>query len=523
MLLGCAFTALPQSNNVIAVGAGGDLQSAIERAAPGDTITLEAGATFVGNFTLPPKDGDRYITIRTAGQDGLPQQNQRVQPSDSGKLAKLKSSNTQAVLRTAPGAHHWRLQWLEFQANARGIGDIILLGDGSRAQQELASVPHDLIIDRCYVHGDPELGQKRGIALNSASTNILNSYIADIKAIGQDTQAVGGWNGPGPFRIENNYLEAAGENFMLGGTDPAISNLVPSDVIFRGNHLSKPREWRGLKWTVKNLFELKNARRVLVESNVLEYNWQAAQPGWAVVLTPRNAGSSPWATVEDVVFRSNVVRHVAAVFNILGEDNAGSSGPARRIQILNNLFFDVNSSAWGGNGAFLQLGAGPSDVRVQHNTILQTGTLIQAYGGTKDAPRQIVGFVFENNIARHNKYGVFGSGRAYGRDTLSTFFPGAIFTHNVLAGGDASRYPGGNFFPSEEELEHQFIDFGEGDFRLGVTSGFRTAGSDGSPLGANLDALPPRAGEPTVDRDTDRSDRPQAQPKHLSTCPRPPC
>ena len=76
----------------------------------------------------------------------------------------------------------------------------------------------------------------------------------------------GGWNGPGPFRIENNYLEAAGENFMLGGTDPAISNLVPSDVIFRGNQLAKPREWRGLKWTVKNLFELKNARRVLVES-----------------------------------------------------------------------------------------------------------------------------------------------------------------------------------------------------------------------------------------------------------------
>ena len=200
---------------------------------------------------------------------------------------------------------------------------------------------------------------------------------------------------------------------MLGGTDPAISNLVPSDVIFGGTTCTKPREWRGLKWTVKNLFELKNARRVVVESNVLEYNWQAGQPGYAIVLTPRNAGgSSPWATVEDVVFRSNVVRHVAAAFNILGEDNNRPSGPARRIQILNNLFFDVNNSAWGGNGAFLQLGNGPTDVHVQHNTILQTGNLISAYGGTKDAPVPIVGFVFEDNIARHNRFGVFGNGRS---------------------------------------------------------------------------------------------------------------
>ena len=30
-----------------------------------------------------------------------------------------------------------------------------------------------------------------------------------------------GWNGPGPFLIENNYLEAAGENIMFGGNDPS--------------------------------------------------------------------------------------------------------------------------------------------------------------------------------------------------------------------------------------------------------------------------------------------------------------
>jgi hypothetical protein len=140
-------------------------------------------------------------------------------------------------------------------------------------------VPHHLELDGLVIRGDAAKGQKRAIALNSASTTIRNSDIREIKAVGQDSQAICGWNGPGPFVIENNYLEAAGENVMFGGADPAIRDLVPSDITVRGNYLTKPLEWRepNSPWTVKNLFELKNAQRVLVEWNVFEHNWAAAQ------------------------------------------------------------------------------------------------------------------------------------------------------------------------------------------------------------------------------------------------------
>ena len=74
--------------------------------------------------------------------------------------------------------------------------------------------------------------------------NILNSYVSDIKAINADSQAINGYNGAGPFTIENNYLEAAGENVLFGGGDPAVTNLVPSDIVLRRNHLFKPLEWR---------------------------------------------------------------------------------------------------------------------------------------------------------------------------------------------------------------------------------------------------------------------------------------
>src|SRR6185437_11151979 len=111
-------------------------------------------------------------------------------------------------------------------ATAGGVGDIIVLG-GSASQTQLAQLPHDLVFDRVYVHGDPAAGQKRGIALNSGYTEITNSYIADIKAVGQDAQAICGWNGSGPYVIENNYLEASGENVLFGGADPSVPNLVP--------------------------------------------------------------------------------------------------------------------------------------------------------------------------------------------------------------------------------------------------------------------------------------------------------
>src|SRR5438477_13156465 len=81
----------------------------------------------------------------------------------------------------------------------------------------LANLPHDITFDRCYIHGDPTVGGRRGIAMNGNSIGVVDSYIADFKLSGYDTQALTSWNGQGPFKIVNNYLEAAGENLIFGG------------------------------------------------------------------------------------------------------------------------------------------------------------------------------------------------------------------------------------------------------------------------------------------------------------------
>jgi len=474
----------------VTVSAGGDLQDALNRARPGDTILLERGATYIGNFTLPAKEGgDRVITLRTSGDDGFPADGERMTPLAADALAKVRSPNGASALVTAPGARNWTIALVEFLANRDGAGDIIALGDGGTAQSSLQSVPSNLTLDRLYVHGDPDRGQKRGIALNSAQTTIVGCYVSDIKAIGQDSQAIAGWNGPGPYTIENNYLEAASENVMFGGADPSILELTPSRIVVRGNLLSKPLAWKepgARAWQVKNLFELKNARAVLVERNVMERTWQQAQSGYAVLFTVRNQdGACPWCQVEDVEFRGNVVHDVAAAVQLLGTDPNHPSRQTNNIRIHDNVFDGIDRDAWGGDGYFALVSDSPRDIVIDHNTIIQgaSGGVVKIAHGTA------TGFTLTNNIAAHGDYGIIGTDRAVGNDSIAAYLPGARIANNVFAGGNRGAYPPGNLFPSMDDFRKQFVGFTAHDYRLAPRSSWRGAGTDGRDLGADLAAV----------------------------------
>jgi hypothetical protein len=483
-------TPAPQSTGgVVTVAAGGDLQAAINKAQPGDTIVLQAGATYTGNFVLPAKGGSAYVTITTSADPSrVPAADVRIDPSYAGQLPKIKSPNSAPALSTAPFAHHYQLQLLEFPGTAQGQGDIITLGDGSANQNTLAVVPHDLILDRIYVHGDASLGQKRGIALNSAATTIKNSYVSGIASASQDAQAICGWNGPGPFTIANNYLEASTENLMFGGADPHIPNLVPSDISITRNLVSKPLSWRGQQWQVKNLLELKNAQRVVVDGNVFENNWLAAQVGYAILFTPRNQdGTAPWSVVQQVQFTNNVVRHVAAGINILGTDYLAASQHTNGITVRNNLFEDVSGARYGGNGWFVLINAA-ADVTIDHNTIFADGTSDIFADGSAST-----GFVFTNNLMQNNAWAIMGNSSSPGNGTIATFFPRSQFFGSVIAAASAATYPVGNFYPATLSAVG-FVDLANGNYRLSSSSPYKRSATDGTDVGANIDAINSAAG-----------------------------
>ena len=476
----------------IRVRASGNFQAALDTAQPGDVISLEAGAVYRGNFILRKNSRPAWIVIQSSTTAPvLPLSDVRALSMSASGMPKLITPNDAPVVQTAPGARGYRFSGIEFTIadNVRTTRQIIAFGG---TQTSLSETPSDLILDRCYVHGHALADVFRGVLLNSASSTIQNSYISDIHVAGHDSQAILGYNGPGPFKIVNNYLEAAGENIMFGGGDPSIPNLIPSDIEIRNNHLFKPLQWRddkpGRRWTVKNLLELKNAQRVLITGNILENAWPDAQAGTAVVWTPRNHGAAPWAVVQDVLFRDNVVKNAVGGVGMQASDDERPSQPLRRVAVVNNLWVSIERS-------FLTLAvpAAPAeDIVVDHNTAIPTRYL--SFDLDASAVPAVRRFQFTNNLIG---FGVYGVKFPNSKVDVDRMMPGATIASNALVldrnltsmakAADGERSKAGvrkSFVLSDASAAGL-----NGDGTLTSRSPLRAAGTDGKDIGVDFRLL----------------------------------
>lgn len=474
-------TVVAPTGATITVRAGGSLPAALAAARCGDQILLDAGAVFSGNFALPTKSCTGWITIRT--NTTLPAPGQRMTPALATRLAKLVSPNTSPALRADMSSHHYRIIGVELSVATSVTLNYGIVQFGMATETVVSQLPHDIVLDRAYVHGHSRLQASRCIALNSASTAVIDSWISECHAKRSEAQGIGGWGGTGPFKIVNNYIEASAQNIMFGGADSRIAGLVPSDIEIRHNHLIKPMSWQPtLAWTVKNLIELKNARRVLVEGNLLENCWTDGQTGFAVVMFSVNqSGHAPWSTVQDVTFRSNILRNVASGFNLsIGETDAT---PAARFLITNNLLDRIGAVSLGGAGQTFQVLHGPSDVSIEHNTVVfapvavKRSALFMDYGlGQR--------LVLRNNVLEK---GVMTSGYV-GASALNRRYSEWYVEKNVFAGISSASYPVSNYFPPTITAV-AFQSFASGVYSLSSASAYNNVGTDGTDIGVDWAAL----------------------------------
>jgi len=458
----------------IAVAAGGNLQAALDAAGAGDVITLEAGATFTGPFSLPSKKIDGWIVVRTSAPDAsLPARGTRIDPGHAPLLPKLVAGSAEeAVIVAAEGANHVRFVGVEVAPKPGASGKtLVQLGSG---EIDEADLPHDIVIDRCWIHGDANLGAAIGITLNARSVAVVDSYLSDFKQTGTQSHAIEASNGSGPLRIVNDYLESAGGNVVFGDVVPTINGIFARDIEICANTMTKPAAWENAGYGLGGLLVLRNARRVTIAGNVLENGFGA----FAVILSRLSVnGQVPWAGVSDVTFARNLVRHAGSGLLIGGGDTTVKT---ERLAIVGNVVEDVGASA-GGEGVLFDFLGGSDDVVLDHNTSFQDGTVILG-GGTHD------GFIVRNNISPHNKYGVIGDASGVGKDTLADHFPGAVFVENVLAGGAAMNYPADNYFPHSMN-EVGFVDLAKHDYTLLPNSQYARQATDGKDLGADIAAL----------------------------------
>ncbi|MFZ3265300.1 MAG: hypothetical protein WA172_14945 [Terriglobales bacterium] len=542
----CYYTGLdgtPSPGKQIRVKANSDVQEAVESAKCGDTLLLAAGASFeIKDLPAKKCDDQHYITIRTDTPDSkLPPEGTRISPAWAGVSSlpgrpayaqpaggAAKQLATLIVKKPPELGDHYRFIGLEWVSDPAAHVGVLVTTEGA----------DHIIFDRNWFH--PSAGSEvgKGILLfrGTRFIAIINSYLSGFYCVARsgactDASAIGGGNGQVPIstlKIYNNFLEASGENILFGG---AGSEVNPTDIEIRRNHLFKPLTWKegepgytpagsGNPVIVKNNFELKSGVRVLFEANLLENSWGGfTQPGYSILLTPKSQGNRcPKCMVTDVTIRYNRIRNVGGVFEIANaySKDGGWTADGGRYSIHDLLADSVHDHDWKGQGTFAILASrAPTlhDVAFDHVTAFVTGPIF--YVGDRleggDHTEKITNFSVTNSIFmpgdRRPAFASIGGGqancahnaqRAGAEAVLDACFTHYRFEKNMII-GDKGGWPKGTIDVSSPKAA------GIRDLEKGVSKDARlchahttgctqaspgaSAGTDGKDIGADVDAI----------------------------------
>ncbi len=528
----------PSPGKQVRVGADSDLHAALESAKCGDTLLLAAGASFEIK-DLPAKncDDQHYITIRTDTPDSkLPPEGTRISPAWAG-VASLpgrpafaqppggpaKLMSTLVVKSPVHLGDHYRFIGLEWVSEPGvRIGTLVTTEGADHA-----------IFDRNWLHPAEggELGKGIGMFKGTRFIGVINSYLSGFYCVAHtgactDASAVGGGFGELPMstlKIYNNFLEASGENILFGG---AKSEVNPTDIEIRRNHLFKPMLWKegqpgyapfvgGNPPIVKNHFELKSGIRVLFEANLMENSWGGfSQQGYSILLTPKSQNDHcPKCAVTDVTLRYNRIRNVAGVIVVANglARTGGSASDGGRYSIHDLIVDSVHDSDWKGQGTFGFVNSNAEllhDVAFDHVTAFVTGTLFFI---ANRAEQKIPNFSVTNSLfmagQRRLELSSAGGGkancagqaqRAGAEAVLFACFVNYKFEKNLIIGGKGG-WPKGTIVVSSPQAA------GVRDLKDGVSQDPRlchantpgcskaspgaSIASDGKDIGADVDAV----------------------------------
>jgi hypothetical protein len=541
-----AMSQTPAPGSIISVNSGGDLQGALNQAQCGDKIELQAGATFTGLFKFPAKscNNSNWIIVRTSSSDSLlPAEGQRATPCYAGVasltgrpqypcnhpqnvMAKVQMQGAgNGPIQLQAGANFYRFVGLELtRANGTPGPARLIMGKGSADH---------IIVDRSWLHGLPQDETDSGITLDGmTNVAIVDSYFNDFHCIsgsGQctDAHAVSGGvsnTQDGPFKIQDNFLEASGEAIQFGG-GPATAS--PSDIEILGNHFWKPWQWmkgnskfvggkNGDPFIVKNHMELKNAVRVLVDGNLFENCWAGfSQHGYSILLTPKNQNLNgknvcPKCQVTDITIRYSQVSHASGGLQLATAMSGGKNGgPALAGErwSIHDMVLDDLSSNYGGGGTVIEiLNEWPknplNNLTINHITGFPDPQGHMMIAGNAKSNPTMYAFAFTNNLIVTAAYPIWNTGGGTSCSvedvpitTIGDCFAQSTFATNGLIAPPSiyppSAWPANNMFPQTVD-DVKFTNYNNGNggnYQLLSSSPYKNKGTDGKDLGADIVGL----------------------------------
>jgi len=311
----------------------------------GDVIQLTAGATYTNSadntaFTFPniAASAGKWITVRTSQWQNanFPAEGTQATPCMAGYTntngnnfpgyPDFACPNAGTVLSAkimpaasgggdhysfsfAAGANHYRFVGIEAGKQfGYKPGTLVPLQSDKFTQ----GADH-IVFDRMWFHGDPwtlssDMNTELGAVIvvkNSRWVALINSWAIDSYCNSScvESHVFSGGTGSmqdGPFKLYNNVLATAGATWMFGGSGTGPGTPNTSDVEIRYNLSMKPLAWMipiDRCWqypanpTTKNLGEVKNVKRMLLEGNRFWNSWQGCQSdqdGTAIKLNPAN-------------------------------------------------------------------------------------------------------------------------------------------------------------------------------------------------------------------------------------------
>jgi hypothetical protein len=195
------------------------------------------------------------------------------------------------------------------------------------------------------------------------------------------------------------------------------------------------------QWIVKNLFELKNAQRVLFEGNTLQNVWAGfSQDGFAIVVTPKNQSGTlcPICLTNNIVIRYNTANHMNAAMQIATvKDGSPGALPAagNGYSFHDNQFDGIrwsgcSSCATSSSTVPIWEDDTVNGTQALQNAWLNHNTFVTVSGaqnaallglsGAQGAPGQMSHISFTNNIGLAGQQGTINS--KGGTDSLNCAF-----------------------------------------------------------------------------------------------------